>query len=124
MLTTVGVTTAAWLIVTLITPPEPREKLVAFYRRVRPAGPGWTPIADAAGHVAPSESLAAQFFNWILGCILIYTTLFAIGKLIFQEWYEGLAFTAAAMVAATLISRNLSESRWVEPATTEQRPNT
>ena len=39
MLTTVGITTIAWLVVTMLTPPEPMEKLLAFYRRVRPAGP-------------------------------------------------------------------------------------
>src|SRR4029434_2183235 len=33
MMVTVGVTTFAWLLVTLLTPPEPRETLVAFYRR-------------------------------------------------------------------------------------------
>ena len=27
-----------------------------------------------------------QFYNWILGCVLIYTTLFGIGKLVFKEW--------------------------------------
>jgi Na+/proline symporter len=114
MLTTVAVTTIAWLTVTWITPPEPTEKLVAFYRRVRPAGPGWRPIAAVAGHVEPSESLAAQFVNWILGCILIYTSLFAIGKLVFKEWYEGAAYTLAAVIAAVLISRSLAQPHWRE----------
>jgi hypothetical protein len=116
MLTTVGITTIAWLVITLLTPPEPREKLIAFYRRVRPAGPGWRPIAAVAKDVQPVESLAAQFINWILGCVLIYTTLFAIGKLIFKDWLEGFAYTAVALVAAILISRNLSSVRWREPS--------
>jgi Na+/proline symporter len=115
MLITVGVTTIAWLAVTLLTPAEPRETLVAFYRRVRPAGPGWRPIAAVAGDIAPSESLASQFFNWILGCVLIYTTLFAIGKLVFKEWYEGAAYAVATLIVAGLISRNLSQARWREP---------
>jgi hypothetical protein len=68
-----------------------------------------------AGKVAPSESLATQFVNWILGCILIYTTLFGIGKLIFKEWYEGAAYTVAALIAAALISRSLSQPHWHEP---------
>src|SRR5262245_33429540 len=76
MLTTVAFTTVAWLMVTYLTPPEPMEKLVSFYRRVRPAGPGWQPVAAAAGNLGagPSESLGTQFFNWVLGCILIYAT--------------------------------------------------
>jgi hypothetical protein len=117
MLTTVALTTLAWLAVTWLTPPEPQEKLVAFYRRVRPAGPGWKPIAAVAGAVEPSESLASQFSNWILGCVLIYTALFAIGKLIFKEWYVGLAYAAAAVIAAVLISRSLSQPHWTESET-------
>jgi Na+/proline symporter len=114
MLTTVAITTVAWLAVTFLTPPEPMEKLAAFYRRVHPAGPGWTAVATHAGDniIGPSESLSAQFYNWILGCVLIYTTLFGIGKLIFKEWYYGLAFISAAIVAAALISRNLSRTDW------------
>ena len=109
MLATVAITTVAWLLVTLLTPPEPREKLVAFYRRVRPAGPGWKPVAAMAGDVeAPTESLGIQFDNWILGCVLIYATLFGIGNLVFKEWLEGGVYMAVAIVAGALISRNLA----------------
>jgi Na+/proline symporter len=116
MLVTVGVTTGVWLLVTLLTPPEPRDKLVAFYRRVRPAGPGWKPVAALAGDtgIGPTESLTLQFINWLLGCTLIYASLFGIGKLIFKEWTAGLAFTAVALIAAVLISRNLSRAVWKE----------
>src|SRR5439155_2694596 len=63
MLVTVAITTAAWLAVTLLTAPEPREKLVSFYRRVRPEGPGWKHIASEAGVTETNWSggLAAQF---------------------------------------------------------------
>jgi SSS family solute:Na+ symporter len=81
MLVTVGITTLAWLVVTLLTPPEPRETLVAFYQRVRPAGPGWRAIAAEAGaeEGGVGESLGMQFYNWVLGCVLIYASLFGIG---------------------------------------------
>jgi hypothetical protein len=116
MLTTVGITTVAWLVVTLLTPAEPREKLVAFYQRVRPAGPGWARIAAAAGNLddPPSESLTVQFANWILGCALIYGALFGIGKLIFKEWIPAAIYIAVFLVAAALISRNLSNIDWQE----------
>jgi hypothetical protein len=116
MLTTVAITTVAWLLVTFVTRPEPHEQLVRFYRRVRPAGPGWQPIAATAGeiHRAPMETLPMQLLNWLLGCLLIYGSLFGIGKLIFKEWWEGAAFTAVAVVAGVLISRNLSRADWQE----------
>jgi Na+/proline symporter len=110
MLVTVGITSIAWIVVTLLTSPEPREKLVSFYRRVRPEGPGWTDVAAEAG-LAESHAqgrLSLQFANWILGCALIYGSLFGIGKLIFKEWGAGLLYLLVAIVAGALISRNLS----------------
>jgi SSS family solute:Na+ symporter len=110
MLVTVGVTTVVWVVVTLATGPEPAWKLIAFYRRVRPEGPGWNGIARQAGLSAEHAQgrLSMQFVNWILGVALIYGSLFGIGKLIFKEWGSGLLYLGIAIVAGVLISRNLS----------------
>ncbi|HEY3580987.1 MAG TPA: sodium:solute symporter family protein [Pyrinomonadaceae bacterium] len=110
MLVTVGITTVVWLVTTYLTAPEPKEKLIAFYERVRPEGPGWTRVAAQAGHAAAHAQgrLSLQFANWILGVALIYGTLFGIGKLIFKEWLAGVLFLLVAIVAGTLITRNLS----------------
>ena len=110
MLVTVGITTIVWITVTMLTRAEPVEKLVSFYRRVKPEGPGWNGIAAQAGLAASHAqgSLSMQFVNWILGCILIYGSLFGIGKLIFKEWGLGFLYLFVAIVAGVLISRNLS----------------
>jgi Na+/proline symporter len=110
MLVTVGATTVVWVAVTFMTQPEPMEKLISFYRRVRPEGPGWDGVAAEAG-LAESHAkgrLSLQFANWILGCALIYGSLFGIGKLIFKEWGLGLLYLLVAIVAGVLITRNLS----------------
>ena len=114
MLTTVAITTAAWLIITLATSPEPDDKLVSFYRRVHPDGPGWSRIAAMSGMTLDGggEGLAAQLTNWLLGCALIYASLFGIGKLVFKEWLSGSICMVAAIVAALLISWNLSRTGW------------
>jgi hypothetical protein len=115
MLVTVGVTTLAWLVVTLLTPAEPREKLIAFYRLVRPAGPGWRPIAREAGPgIAPQESLSLQFANWVAGCALVYSSLFGIGNLIFRHWLAAGICVVVVIVSATIVSRNLSRIDWTE----------
>jgi Na+/proline symporter len=108
MLVTVGLTSVVWIAATLLTAPEPKEKLIDFYRRVRPEGPGWKRIAVEAGAV-PNEGggLGVQFLNWALGCVLIYASLFGIGKLVFKEWGIGLLFAAIAIAAGIYISRNL-----------------
>ena len=124
MLVTVGITTIVWVAVTMLTKPEPKEKLIAFYRRVRPEGPGWNRIAAEAGlaEAHAQGSLSLQLANWILGCALIYGSLFGIGKLIFKEWAAGSLYLLVAIVAGVLISRNLSrgesevETTSLEPA--------
>src|SRR6185312_471359 len=49
MLITVGITTAVWLTVTFLTPPEPDPVLDRFYRKVRPGGPGWRRVSSRLG---------------------------------------------------------------------------
>jgi Na+/proline symporter len=118
MLVTVGVTTVVWVVTTFITSPEPNEKLIAFYKRVRPEGPGWNRIAAETGNAAAHAQgrLSLQILNWILGCALIYGSLFGIGKLIFKEWAMAAVYLFVAIVAGILISRSLTRG--------EQRPDT
>ena len=114
MLVTVGITTLVWVAITFLTPAEPMEKLVTFYHRVRPEGPGWTRVSAIAGLSGPHAEgkLSSQFVNWILGCVLIYGSLFGIGKIIFKEYILGTLYLAVAIAAAMLISWNLSRVGW------------
>ena len=59
LLVSVAITTVVWLAVTWLTPPTDQSVLVAFYRRVRPAGPGWAPMVRVAGRLAAADSLMA-----------------------------------------------------------------
>jgi Na+/proline symporter len=110
MLTTVGIATVIWLAATFMTAPEPDAKLIEFYRRVRPAGPGWSAIAARAGVAAtpPAERLAPNFVNWLLGIAVVYSTLFAIGQLMFGTAGVSAGLAALALVCATLLSRRLT----------------
>ena len=109
ILTTVAITTAVWLAATFLTAPEPESKLLAFYTRVRPAGPGWRRVAIRVGgeRTAPAERLAPSFVNWVLGIVVVYATLFALGQLLFGEIANGLLLSAAALVTAALLARRL-----------------
>ena len=125
MLVTVAITSVVWIAVTLLTRPEPIETLTVFYRRVRPEGPGWNRVAAIAGFAgAHAEGrLATQFFNWFLGCALIYGSLFGIGKLIFKEWLTALVYLAVAVSAGLLISWNLSRVGWETGTDSELEPS-
>jgi Na+/proline symporter len=114
MLVTVTVSTIVWLVVTFATKPEPERVLEAFYRRVRPGGPGWEVVSTRAGfgrESIPGGALA--WTNWIAGIVAVYSSLFGIGKLVLGNVVPGLVMLAIAVVAFTWIARSFRE----EPAT-------
>jgi Na+/proline symporter len=88
------VTTAVWLAVTFATRPEPAETLDAFYRKVRPAGPGWKPVAARTGIAPPPGEIARNAVLWILGIAFVYSIMFATGGLIFGMRQQTLLFGA------------------------------
>jgi SSS family solute:Na+ symporter len=100
---TVAVTTLVWLVVTYVTEPVNADTLACFYRLVRPAGPGWRSIRDAAALEASPDSLPQALLGWILGCLLVYSALFGTGYLIYGNASAGtLCFTIAAGSAIVL----------------------
>jgi SSS family solute:Na+ symporter len=114
MLVTVAVSTVVWLGVTFATKPEPDRVLEAFYRRVRPGGPGWAAVSTKIGfgrESIPGGALA--WTNWIAGIVAVYSSLFGIGKIILGNLLPGLVMLAIAVVAFSWIARSFRE----EPAT-------
>ena len=85
----VGLTTLAWLITAFVGPQTDQATLIAFYRKVKPAGPGWTAIRAAAGvsdeEVATENRSGAAFVGWIAGCAVIWSSLFAIGNFLYSS---------------------------------------
>jgi Na+/proline symporter len=107
MLVTVAVSTVVWVVVTFATAPEPPAVLDAFYRRVRPGGPGWAQVSQRLGFGRePIPGGALAWTNWIAGIVAVYATLFGIGKLIFAETAMGVAMLAVAAAAFYWISRS------------------
>jgi solute:Na+ symporter, SSS family len=122
MIVTVGLTTVAWLAVTWLTPPEPEATLQAFYRRVRPHGPGWAPIAAASGLPAAAGSLGADLLNAFLGCVLVYSALFGAGELLLRSAAIGVGLLVVSALAAFAIARNLTAQESAARAATGDRP--
>jgi SSS family solute:Na+ symporter len=111
LLLVVAGTTITWITVTLATSPEPEAHLVGFYRRVRPDGPGWRPISTKVGG-PPPQPIGPLFVDWIAGCVLVYSALFGMGALIFQDYVKAALSFVAAAAAVTIISRDLSRRGW------------
>ena len=112
MLITVGITTAVWLAVTLMTPPEPDAVLESFYRKTHPSRFGWGPVADKVKDVVPDTDGWANIGCWLTGCVLIYGTLFGTGKLLLGATLEGLGYLALGVVSGWWILRDLNRRGW------------
>jgi len=104
-LCTTGVTTLVWIAVTLLTSAVPQDTLIRFYTKVRPQITGWRPVAKLAGDVPVTRDLGRNLLSWILGCVLIYSALFSIGKLCFGLYQEGLLLAILAVASALALSR-------------------
>jgi len=104
-LCTTGVTTLVWIGGTLLTPAEPGDTLVKFYRKVRPQITGWQPVAKLAGDEPVTRDLGKNLLCWLLGCVLIYSSLFYIGELCFGRYQAGLLLAIVAIVCGLAISR-------------------
>ena len=112
VLITVAVTTAVWLTVTLATKPEPRDVLLAFYRRVRPSAALWGPVAREATDVPPSRDGIFNLKDWLSGVAMIYAFLFGTGKILFGAWAIGLVFLACGAFFGAVIYFDLRRRGW------------
>ena len=85
----VAITTLAWLITAYVGPETDRATLISFYRKVKPVGPGWTDIRAEAGvtdaEVAQENRIGSALLGWISGCVVIWSSLFAIGNFLYSS---------------------------------------
>lgn len=112
VLITVAITTAVWLLVTFLTKPEPKETLLAFYRRVRPSAKFWGPIAREAPDVNPAKDGIFNLIDWLSGVAMIYAFLFGAGNVIFSRTLTGLLMMLAGFVFGGIIYIDLNKRGW------------
>ena len=110
LITGVGITTASWLVITLITRPTEQKTLRSFYSLVQPGGPGWkTVLLRAKSENTPIDESGQRWdvpmgiLCMVFGCLVVYTALFAAGSWIYQNYTQGAVLTAIAVVATVLL---------------------
>jgi len=103
----VVMTTLFWVIATLLTPAEKPEVLYSFYKKIQPGGPGWKTVVDNAkaqgvelednqqGWSVPSGVIAM-----LLGCILIYSCMFATGYFIYGNYSWAVTLLGVVVISA------------------------
>jgi len=105
----VVVTSAIWLTATFITQPESTQVLRSFYKRIQPGGPGWSKVvneAEADGEMIDKGekwSVPQGITAMLLGCVLIYSIMFATGYWIYGRTTSAMVLSGIAIVAAILL---------------------
>ena len=85
--------TIIWLVVTFVTSPESDTVLFNFYKKIQPGGPGWKKVLiraqkDNINIVKTSGkwSVPNGILAMVVGSILIYACMFAIGNFIYGQY--------------------------------------
>ena len=107
----IAVTTAGWLAVTYLTPPEEMPILAAFCRKIRAGGPGWRNVEQwAASRGEPigagdgRSGLPLGILCMMLGCAAVWGLLFAIGYALYGKWgHAGALGTVTALATVWLM---------------------
>ena len=100
LISVVAVTTAAWLLTTLLTSPESPATLADFCRRIQPAGPGWRRVRTSANIPPARDSLTVGLACWVLGCLAVYAVLFGTGSLLLARMVQGIVLLVIGAAAA------------------------
>jgi Flp pilus assembly pilin Flp len=113
LITGVGITTVAWIIVTMITPADDPSRLRSFYKLMRPGGPGWRKVIEQAqrdgetitGPEAGRWNLPTGILCMVFGCFAVYSALFGTGYWIYGNTTPAVGYTVLFVVSSiTLIS--------------------
>ena len=113
LLAGVGITTLAWVAVTLLTAPSSQETMLRFFKLIQPSPTGWKPVIEkgiASGELDSNEiipgKLPNQILGMFLGCILVYSALFSIGFIIYGNMMPALLSGFVALISGYLMLKN------------------
>jgi len=112
---TTAATTVIWVAVTLLTPAEPADVLLRFYRKVRPHAAGWRHIAALAPELPETRDLGKNLLAWALGCAMVYAALFGIGECFLGQTVTGIGLLAMSTICGALLYRDISQRVMAEP---------
>jgi len=121
----VAFTTIAWLVTAYAGAQTSRERLVEFYRKVHPSGPGWTTIRQAAGITEAeaaqhSDHLGKATLGWIAGCLTIWSSLLGTGEFLYGRTAQALVLGAVFLVSGGVLIYVMN-TLWASSAAYERR---
>lgn len=120
LLIAVTLTSVIWIITTLVTKPENKQVLRDFYKLSNPGGPGWKKVVtDAAkdGEIINKKDLGKpwempiQILLVFIGCIVIYSSLFAIGNFVYGRTLYGFILLTIAGIGTYFLFKSFNKLR-------------
>jgi len=106
------ITTIIWVIVTFLTKPEKEETLREFYKQTTPGGPGWKKVLNTFSDPefikkenSKKWSVPSGILAMILGCILVYSCMFATGNLLYGNYNIALGLLVLIIISSLLLIR-------------------
>jgi len=105
LIATVAITTVCWVLTAYLGPQTDREVLIAFYTKIRPAGPGWEPIRAVAGARADGEgeNMPLALLGWVAGSTAIWSALFAEGSYLYGRMPQAFLLTGVFIVSSLVL---------------------
>ena len=104
------ITTIVWVIVTFLTKPEKDETLREFYKQTTPGGPGWKKVLNTFNDTEFIEkentkkwSVPSGILAMVLGCILVYSTMFATGNILYGNYNIALGLIVLIIISSILL---------------------
>ena len=108
----VCITTIGWLTVTFLTPPDDHKTLANFINTVKPHRRGWRRVIlkgteDGSINYADlhSSSLATEILAMFLGCVTVYSLLFATGFWLYGNTMSGIIASVIAILGTLALIR-------------------
>lgn len=117
LMVTAAITLVIWVPVMLLTKPESDEKLDAFYRRVRPGGPGWKRQQERTG-LEPAQNLRHDLQRVMAGIMILFGSMFTVGGLLLYNWTAVIGMGIFAAIGFVWM-RLLGPIEITRPATSE-----
>ncbi len=104
------ITTIVWVLVTFLTKPEKNETLRDFYKQTTPGGPGWKKVIatfkdeDFKAIESTKEwSVPSGIIAMILGCLLVYSCMFATGNILYGNYNIALWLILVVIISTYLL---------------------
>ena len=111
-LVTVGVTTVVWLVGDIRNRARAEGEAGLVLPASAPFGGALETYSAICPDVPPAHDMGWNFLDWICGCVMIYSALFGIGKIILEETALGIGFLLVAAAAGGVIYWDLSRRGW------------